>query len=144
MWAYLLLSTLEMSQNLTMPVAILNYFIASSQIIRNNFWPKNLDKNISKLVNSVSADLPCTVTGWDIRSTLQWRHNEHYGVPNHRRLHCLLNRFFSRRSKKTSKLRVTGLCKGSPSVTDGFPSQRVSNAENVSIWWRHHERWWTS
>ena len=23
----------------------------------------------------------------------------------------------------------------------GFPSQRASNAENVSIWWRHHD-WW--
>ena len=28
---------------------------------------------------------------------------------------------------------------GNPSVTGGFPSQRVSNAENVSIWWRHHD-----
>ena len=28
---------------------------------------------------------------------------------------------------------------GSPLVTGGFPSQRASNAENVSIWWRHHE-----
>ena len=24
-------------------------------------------------------------------------------------------------------------------VTHGFPSQRASNAENVSIWWRHHD-----
>ena len=41
-------------------------------------------------------------------------------------------------SKKTSNLRVTGLCKGNPPVTGGFPSQRASNAENISIWWRHH------
>ena len=34
----------------------------------------------------------------------------HDGVSNQRRLHCLLNRLSSRRSKKTSKLRVTGLC----------------------------------
>ena len=45
---------------------------------------------------------------------------------------------FKRRSKKTSKFRVTGLCDGNPLVTDGFPSQRASNAENVSIWWRHN------
>ena len=50
---------------------------------------------------------------------------------------CLLNRLFRRRSKKTSKLRVTGLCEGNPPVTGGFPSQKDSNAENVSIWWRH-------
>ena len=41
--------------------------------------------------------------------------------------------------KKTSKLRVTGLCEGNSPVTDEFPAQRAaSNAENVSIWWRHH------
>ena len=33
--------------------------------------------------------------------SLQWRHND--CVPNHRRLHCLLNCWFGRRSKKTSK-----------------------------------------
>ena len=46
--------------------------------------------------------------------------------------------FFRRRSKKTSKLRVAGLCKGKPPVTVCFPSQRPSNTENISIWWRHH------
>ena len=51
---------------------------------------------------------------------------------------CLLNRLFRRRSMKTSKLRVTGLCEGNSPVTGEFPSQRASNAENLSIWWRHH------
>ena len=37
-------------------------------------------------------------------ATLQWRHNERNDVSNHLRLHCLLNRMFGRRSKKTSKL----------------------------------------
>ena len=41
--------------------------------------------------------------------------------------------------KKTSKLRVAGLCEGNSPVTSKFSSQRASNAENVSIWWRHHE-----
>ena len=57
---------------------------------------------------------------------------------NHRRLDSLLSRLFRRISQKTPKLRVTGLCKGIPSVTCLFRSQRASNAENVSIWWRHH------
>ena len=43
-----------------------------------------------------------------------------------------------RRSKKTSKLRVTGLCEGNSPVTGEFPAQKDSNAENVFIWWRHH------
>ena len=40
--------------------------------------------------------------------------------------------------KKISKLRVTGLCAGNSPATGEFPAQMVSNAENVSIWWRHH------
>ena len=42
----------------------------------------------------------------------QWRHNEHDGVSNHQPHDCLLKRIFRRRSKKTSKFRVTGLCEG--------------------------------
>ena len=34
--------------------------------------------------------------------------------------------------------RVTGLCEGNLPVTGEFPAQKASNAENVSIWWRHH------
>ena len=51
----------------------------------------------------------------------------------------LLNRLFGCRSKKTSKLRVTGLCAGNSPGTGEFPTQMASNAENVSIWWRHHD-----
>ena len=69
---------------------------------------------------------------------LQWRHNEGNGVSTHRRVDCLLNRLYRRRSKKTSKPQVTGICEGNPSVIGGFPSQRASNAEIVSISWRHH------
>ena len=52
---------------------------------------------------------------------------------------CLFNRLFRRISKKTSKLRFTGLMGENSPVTAGFPSQRASNAENISIWWRHHD-----
>ena len=44
--------------------------------------------------------------------TLHWRHNVPDSVSNHQPHYCLLNRLFRRRSKKTSKLRVTGLCAG--------------------------------
>ena len=75
--------------------------------------------------------------------TLRWRHNVHDGVSNHQPHDCLFNRLFRRRSKKTSKLRVTGVCVGNSPGTGEFPAQMASNAENVSIWWRHHEgcRW---
>ena len=92
------------------------------------------------------AQISCWTGSWitgDLRCTfpLQWCQNERDSVWNYRRLDCLLNRLFRRISKKTSKLRVTGLCEGNPPVTGGFPSQRASNAENVSIWWRHHAPW---
>ena len=74
---------------------------------------------------------------------LQWRHNARDGVSNHRRLDCLLNLLFRRRSKKTSELRVTGLCEGNSPVTGEFRTQRDSNAENVSISWRPHEIIWS-
>ena len=77
--------------------------------------------------------------GYGVNPTsLQWRHNGRDGVSNHRRLDCLLNRLFRRQSKKTWKLHVTGLCERNPPVIGGFPSQRATNTENVSIWWRYH------
>ena len=70
--------------------------------------------------------------------SIQWRHSEHDGVSNDRRLDCLLSLLFRRRSKKTSKLHVTGLRDGNPPVTGGFPSQRASNTESASVWWCHY------
>ena len=72
------------------------------------------------------------------RTALQWRHNGNDGVSNDQPHDCLLGRLFRRTSKKTAKLRVTGLWAGNSPVTGEFPTQRASNAENVSIWWRHH------
>ena len=70
--------------------------------------------------------------------SLQWRHNEQDGVSNHQPYDCLLNCLFRPRSKKISKLNITGLCAGNSPVTGEFPAWRTSNAENVSIWWHHH------
>ena len=70
--------------------------------------------------------------------SLRWRHNGRDGVSNHQPPDCLLNRLFRRRSKKTSKPRLTGLCVGNSPGTSEFPAQMASNAENVSIWWRRH------
>ena len=70
--------------------------------------------------------------------TLRWRQNGRYSVSNHQPHDCLLNRLFRRRSKKTSKLRVIGLCARNSPGTGEFPAQMASYAENVSIWWRHH------
>ena len=82
---------------------------------------------------------------WHLSIPLRWLHNGHDGVSNHQPHDCLLNRLFRRRSKKTPKLRVTGLCVGNSPGTGEFPAQMASNAEKVSIWWRHHAViWYTS
>ena len=86
------------------------------------------------------SSLPIRLLSFDwsvFTTTSRWGQNEHDCVSNHRRLDRLLNCLFKRRLKKTSKPRVTGLCKGNSPVTGEFPAQRTSNAENVSIWWRH-------
>ena len=71
--------------------------------------------------------------------SLQWHHSGRNGISNHQPHDFLLDRLFRRRSKKTSKLCVIGLFAGNSPLTDDFPTQVASNAENVSIWRRHHD-----
>ena len=69
---------------------------------------------------------------------IYYSHNERDRVSNHQPRPCLLNSLFRRISNKTSKLLVTSLCGGNSPVTSEFPAQMASNAENISIWWRHY------
>ena len=66
-------------------------------------------------------------------------HYNNDSVSNYRHLDYLLNRLFGRWSRKTSKLRVTGLCKRNSPVTGDYSAQRFSNTENVSIWKRQQD-----
>ena len=98
--------------------------------------PCHMIQNLRLKTGSCHDTNPVVTSGTG--GSLQWRHNELHCVSNHRRLHGLLTCLFSYRSKETSKLRVTGLCAGNSRVTGEFPAHKASNAENVSIWWRHH------
>ena len=73
------------------------------------------------------------------RFILQWLHSGRAGVWNYHPHDCLLKRLLRRRSKKALKLHITDLCAGNSPVTGEFPAQMTNNAENVSIWWHHHE-----
>ena len=71
---------------------------------------------------------------------LHWRHNDHDGVSNYQPHGCLLNRLFRRRSKKTSKIRVTGLCVGtSPgrvnSLHKGPVTRKIFPFDDVIMVW---------
>ena len=100
---------------------IQQYIIRKSNIIRvkYNTWYR---KSISE----------CFCTQITLTSKWVWC------VSNHQPHHCLLNCLFGHRSKKTSKLWITGLCARNSLVTGEFPAQMASNTENVSIWWCHH------
>ena len=72
-------------------------------------------------------------------NALRWRHNDHAGVSNHQPHGCLLNRLFRRRSKKASKLRVTGLCAGnSPGPVNsphkGPVTRKMFPFDDVIMW----------
>ena len=69
--------------------------------------------------------------------SLQWGHNGCYGFSNHQPLD-FYSTVYSGEDQRKSNLRVNGLWEGKSSVIGEFPEQRPSNAENVSIWWRHH------
>ena len=109
-------------------------FGVSLTCARTNGWSNNWDADNLRR-HHVHYDVTVMAWMWLLWWSLQWRHNGPDGVSNHHHRACLLNCLFERRSKKTSKLRVTGLCAGNSQVTGEFPAQRASNAENVSIWW---------
>ena len=109
---------------------------------KNNPWlPLKCTRSQFSLyidVSSLNLHVYDLSHNWFMHITSQWRHNGCDCVSNHQPHDCLLSRFFRHRSKKTSKLRVTGICTGNSPVTGEFPAQEASNAENISIWWRHH------
>ena len=57
---------------------------------------------------STTTDAKASVETHCWEEPLQWRHNGRNSVSIHQYHDCLLNLLFRRRSKKTSKLRVTG------------------------------------
>ena len=97
-----------------------------------------IDVNILSFIYPICYTMELWPSETRNHKPLEWSHNGRDGVSNHQPCDCLLNRLFRRRSMKISKLRVTGLCEGNSPVTGEFPSQRAINAENISIWWRHH------
>ena len=103
---------------------------------------KQCDTNKKTFIDMYCKFLILAAWLFALRFTLiwsfQWRHNGRDSVSNHQPHDCLLNGLFRRRSKKTSTFRVTGLCAGNSPGTGEFPAQMASDAEKVSIWWRHH------
>ena len=75
----------------------------NQDLIRSSSCCHTSSKSVQyhQLATEYPRSAPCPV---------RWHHNEHDGVSNYQPHDCLFNRLFRRSSKKTSKLRVTGLC----------------------------------
>ena len=98
------------------------------ECLNKAFWKLNIDQHCDTLLHThvhylfivwQQSHVACYMIEVSLDNmycykdtTLLWRHNEHDSVSNHQPRGCLLNRLFRRRSKKTPKLRVTGLCVG--------------------------------
>ena len=87
-------------------------------------WPEVGPRCFVPPPDSALLRLTIAHTWYVYEHKLQWRHNEHDDASNHQRLHCLLNCWFRRRSKKTSKLSVTGLCAGNSPSPLNSPHKR--------------------
>ena len=114
-----------------------NIFYSSTKCV----WKCRLQNDANFLSASLSYCIFSLSTNrrvWHGQVALQSRHDGRDGVSNYRRLGCILNHLFRRRSQKTRKRRVTGLCTGNSPVIGEFTAQRASDAEAGSIWWRHH------
>ena len=102
-------------------------------------------------IKSMAGCLNCHQTRASVTSTrsheahaLQWRHDVRHGVSNHQPHDCLLNRLFRRGSKKTSKLRVTGLCEGWPvnSPHKGPVTWKMFPFDDVIMFWTKETKIW--
>ena len=105
----------------------MNGLLAQVQI-KSNTW-------LTRKNNTLPVYLSCHVERYKsyvrwwwlgnlLNRSLHWRHNEPDGVSNHQPRHCLLNCLFRCRSKKTSKLGVTGLCADNSPGTSEFSAQK--------------------
>ena len=67
--------------------------------------------------------------------------HEHHGITDHHQpLECLFMSLFVLTSNRHQRLALLALCEGNPLLTSGFPSQRASNVESMSMLWHHHEK----
>ena len=116
------------------------------EVLRDIFLQDCLTGAVLKDVYMIHRVSPFGILTTTNSGTLQWSHNGRDGVQNHQPHDCLLNRSFRRRSNKTLKLRVTGLCVGNSPVRwkmvpfDGVIMRNVHVIGQPSVWVNHY---WT-
>ena len=84
-------------------------------------------------VQMILTDMACP-KGY--ANVITWRHNGHDGASNHQPHDCLP--IIQAQIKESIKATCHWPLWGDSPVAGEFPSTKASNAESVSIWWRHH------
>ena len=105
-------------------------------------------QSCNNLMNMSFCTMSCTCK-WSC-NTLQWSHNGRDSVSNNQPHDCLLNRLFRRRSKKTAKLRITGLFAANSPVQHKCPvTRKMFPLDDVIMIryddfmkWKHFGRYW--
>ena len=89
-------------------------FCLGLNVLSNHLQGRHNQEWVNRVYDIFLPSLVCMIYKHESNRgvSLRWRHNDHDSVSNHQPHGCLLNRLFRRRWKKTSKLRVTGLCAG--------------------------------
>ena len=93
---------------------------------------------LSPLISRFSQSV-CNCCRTKSIQSLQWRHNGRDGVSDHQPHHCLLNRLFMRRSKKTSSSASLAFVRGINRRPVNSPQKWPVTQKKVSIWWHHHD-----
>ena len=96
-------------------------------------------KNLPTPPNPPSPIYWCHFFQCRVHESLQWRRDERDSVSNHQPHDCLFNCLFRRRSKKNIKAPCHWPLCGEFTGDRWIPRTKASNAENFSIWWRHHD-----
>ena len=120
--------TFELHPSISSVIRVVSHIYGLKQERRNSI-ANALELRLSLTNPSICYIAYVRLCTWLIACTemsLQWRHDERDGVSNHQPH----DRFYS--------AVYSGLCTRNSPVTGEFPSQRASNAENISIWWRYH------
>ena len=109
--------------------------VSESDIIKLFNQSLNVIHKITKLFFIHCSDVIMSMMASQITSVSNLRSNICSGADQ--RKHQSSTSLAFVRGIYRSKLQVTGFSEGKPQATSGFPSQRASNVENVSIWWWH-------
>ena len=116
----MVLSSFKTLWNCICLLAILKIYVVHKSLISPFVYCVWISLYIFRVVTSL--DMKITLTSQHLKSPV-----------------TQLDRLFNQLFRQTSKPAFQALCEGYPSVVDGFPSQKASNAVNISMSWRYHD-----